>query len=88
MITMRETIAPELVNKDNPKGITYRLFDCPLCSFTIASRLKSIHKCKKCESNIIDVLRMSEQCRYRLAYHKGIVDDEGKWNWDSWKQYY
>lgn len=80
-ITVRETTSSQIRNSDNPDGVTYRLFDCPLCGFTIAFRLKNVIKCRRCEQNIVDVLRLITNSRYRLCYHKYVVDDKGQWDW-------
>jgi hypothetical protein len=82
-ITLQEKAQPELKNTENPDGVTYRIFDCPHCGFTIAFRVKDVHKCRRCDKTLIVVLRLAEQTRYRLAYHHNIVDDHGVWHWDD-----
>ena len=80
-ITLKEKIELEVATEENPDGITYRLFRCPFCNYAIVYRFDNVHKCKKCDLNVVDMLRLRVQPRYRAAYHFGIVNNADTWNW-------
>lgn len=80
-ITVQEKAEPTLISIDNPDGVRYRQFDCPSCGYTIGLKLKAVHKCRSCETTVVDVLRLMTNPRYRLCYHKDVINDEGHWDW-------
>lgn len=73
-ITVTEYIGQAV---DNGYDIQLSFINCPWCKRPQGFRFTPITYCSDCNRGIIDALKLICNIRYRVAYHRHIINDAG-----------